>query len=318
MRLLLRRSLPSASIAVLLVVVAAPASAQLISPGKLSSAHADLEGVRACTQCHRLRERGIANDLCLTCHELLRSRIEARLGYHATVADRNCAACHKEHFGTDFALVRLDTTAFEHDRVGFTLEGHHAEVSCRECHTAELVADTAVRRIRTEHHALERTYLGLATTCVGCHRKDDPHGTQFAGQVCTDCHTQNRWKGAAQFDHETTDYPLTGRHRSVECARCHNSPSRASRGIVRYAGLAFATCTDCHRDPHDRHMGTECTQCHTTGGWSQITNRQFEQTFDHATTGYALRGAHGDLECARCHSVDAGGAQGIRLTFASF
>lgn len=309
-----RGSFTIASIAVLLVAGTTPATAQLISPGKLSSAHAGLEGVRACTQCHRLRERGIANDLCLTCHELLRSRIEARLGYHATVSDSTCAACHKEHFGTDFALVRVDTTAFEHDRVGFTLEGHHAELSCRECHTAELVADTAVRRIKTEHHALDRTYLGLAATCEGCHEDDDPHGAQFRGRVCTDCHTQTRWKGADLFDHGTTDYPLTGRHRSVECARCHN-PRDHDVQTVRYTGLTFASCADCHRDPHDRQMGTDCTRCHTTDGWSQLTNGQFERTFDHATTGYPLRGAHGDLDCARCHSADAGGAQGIRLTF---
>jgi hypothetical protein len=305
----------AATLAIASTAFAAPVRAQLISPGRLSSSHTDLEGVRNCTQCHRLRERGVVNSLCLSCHEALRARVDAQRGYHATVTDRSCAECHKEHFGTDFALVRLDTTTFEHDQVGFTLEGHHAELSCRECHTAGLVADTAVRRVKAEHDALDRTYLGLATTCNGCHADDDPHDGQFGDRGCTDCHAQERWQGAELFDHRTTDYPLTGRHRSVECAKCHAPAGRDSQRPVRYADLPFASCTSCHRDPHDRQMGADCTRCHSTDGWSQITNGQFEQTFDHATVGYTLRGAHGDLACVACHSGDADGAQDIQLRF---
>ncbi len=100
-------------IATLLAVgVAVPLQAQLISPGRLSQAHSSLEGVSNCTQCHDLGRQGVSNTKCLQCHTLLRDRIQAREGLHATYGNRNCAACHKDHFGTEFELVRFDTTDF--------------------------------------------------------------------------------------------------------------------------------------------------------------------------------------------------------------
>ena len=49
-------------------LAASPLHAQLISPGKLSAAHAELEGMRQCTQCHELGQRGASAQRCLGCH----------------------------------------------------------------------------------------------------------------------------------------------------------------------------------------------------------------------------------------------------------
>ena len=296
---------------------ACPARAQLISPGKLSEAHADLEGVRNCTNCHRLRERGVANDLCLQCHEPERHRIEQRRGYHATVADRNCAVCHKEHFGRYFAVVRFDTASFDHSEVGFDLVERHAELDCRECHRPELIVAADVRVSKEEHGALDRTFLGLGTSCRACHTADDPHGDQFSDRTCTDCHSQTQWNPTEGFDHDRTDYPLTGRHRDAVCRGCHETLRGGDRPMLRYAGVAFGRCTDCHRDEHQGGMGTDCSRCHATEGWMEIARGSFERDFRHEHTEFPLRGAHADVTCAICHTLTGADVEGIRLSFAT-
>src|SRR5690348_7154800 len=79
------------------------ARAQLISPGKLSAAHASLEGMTNCTSCHELGKPGISDTKCLGCHRALQSRIARQAGLHAGFTGKPCASCHKEHFGVQFA-----------------------------------------------------------------------------------------------------------------------------------------------------------------------------------------------------------------------
>ena len=62
-----------------------PGQAQIISPGELSAAHRELDGLRGCTQCHRLRQRGIDRSLCLECHTPLAERLGRDVGFHATL-----------------------------------------------------------------------------------------------------------------------------------------------------------------------------------------------------------------------------------------
>ena len=150
------------------VLATAPANAQLISPGKLAEPHAELEGIRNCTKCHQLGRRGVSRDLCLDCHTPLEARLSRAEGFHATLAEPDCASCHKDHFGEEFELVKLDTLAFDHERTGHPLEGAHTDTGCRTCHTPSGIADPEVRRVKSERGALERTFLGLATGCAAC------------------------------------------------------------------------------------------------------------------------------------------------------
>jgi hypothetical protein len=299
----------------LLGASARPASAQLISPGKLAAGHADLEGIRECTQCHELGQRGISQARCLACHTPLRTRMQAKKGYHATVADSGCASCHKDHLGRDAPLVRFDTAAFDHSVTGYRLEGKHAETGCRKCHTPELVTAADVRTFKSRHGSLARTYLGLGTTCVGCHTRDDPHRGQFRGRDCADCHGSNTWKKAAGFDHARSRYPLTGDHRSVACEKCHRSVGSGATTWVRYTGIAFSRCTSCHQDPHEGGMGAVCTKCHSTSGWKRMDRSRFERTFDHTPTGFPLKGRHAEISCASCHAAGKAPADKIRMTF---
>jgi hypothetical protein len=296
-----------------------PAASQLISPGKLSSVHSDLEGIRNCTQCHELHKPGISARLCLACHEPLARRIEAKAGFHGGLPDPEaCARCHKEHFGVDFELVRLDSVRFNHRLTGFALEGRHADGECRDCHKPALVTDKEVRTFKAEHGALDRTFLGLPTECASCHADDSPHGAQFKGRACTSCHDVRGWKDAREFDHAKARFHLTGKHRDLECSKCHAATPRAGSDVpfVRYRPVRFARCNDCHEDPHHGSMKGACSSCHRTGGWAQVNRERVASTFDHGTTGFTLEGSHAGADCSSCH--DARAAQkldGIRIRF---
>ncbi len=293
------------------------ASAQLISPGKLSSVHADLEGIRHCTQCHELRKAGASEAKCLACHAPLAERIESKRGFHASLAERKCATCHKEHFGVDFALVRLDTLRFDHDLTGFELQGRHLEAGCRGCHTPEHIQDREVRAVKGEHGALRKTFLGLPETCSSCHDVDSPHGTQFSGRACTDCHDTGGWEGAKGFSHDRTDFRLTGRHREVDCSDCHETTPRGrdEPPAVQYEGVKSGRCNDCHEDEHHGAMTGRCESCHSTSGWQRIDRNRVESTFDHGTTGFLLEGAHASAPCASCHQAKTAAPEGIHIRY---
>lgn len=305
----------------MLLCLAAPVTlnAQLLSPGRLARAHESLEGVSNCTQCHELGRPGISNTKCLSCHTVLRDRIQAREGLHATYGTRSCAACHKDHFGTDFDILRFDTTGFDHKKAGFELRLAHREVSCRSCHKPELVVNAAVRTYATRHRTLNKTYLGLGAGCMDCHRTDNVHGNQFGTRTCTACHREDTWEKAPLFNHDSSRYVLTGQHRTAECASCHKTERvvGSTEPAVRYAGLRFQNCTSCHADYHKGAMPQRCEQCHSTEGWRLLRNRTgFEANFDHTRTDFELRGAHGSLACASCHNPQRPATSAIRMSWA--
>lgn len=301
----------------LLVTGARDAHAQLISPGKLTRPHSELEGIRNCTRCHELGKPGASDGKCLACHEPLAARMRAGTGYHATLEGKVCAECHKEHFGEEFELVRFDSAGFDHAAIGYPLDGGHDAIGCRDCHQPQLIAATDVRGFKGEASALGRTYLGLGKLCLSCHEADDPHRGQFAKQSCDECHGEDDWKEARRFDHDRTRYRLTGLHRRVRCRDCHRPlDGPVSAGRLQFTGLAFGGCESCHRDVHRGAMGPRCERCHGTAGWHRIADRgEVERGFDHSTTDFTLVGAHARAECSACHSASSRRDDRLRMTF---
>ncbi len=293
------------------------AQGQLLAPGKLISAHTGLEGLTNCTTCHQFGKRGVQNEKCLDCHTPLQQRIQRQEGYHAGVADQNCATCHKDHFGRAFEIVRFDTTRFDHDReVGFDLLGAHKTVGCQDCHQPNYITDAEVRRRKSEAGALNKTYLGVSTLCTTCHASDGAHGTQFKGQECETCHTEETWETAPRFDHSQSRYALTGRHQTVSCDGCHKPLPNTDPPEVQYTGIAFSTCVACHADPHQGTFGADCETCHTSADWARFS--QFpEDRFDHNQTGFTLEASHARIPCAACHAPTTQGNRQIRIAFAS-
>jgi hypothetical protein len=97
----------------------------LVSPGPLARAHAALEGVAKCTQCHQAG-RQVSAPRCLACHGPIAQRIAARTGVHRAVGN-DCASCHTEHAGVTADLRHFDTRTFNHQtETRFPLDGQHA------------------------------------------------------------------------------------------------------------------------------------------------------------------------------------------------
>jgi hypothetical protein len=171
-----------------------------------------------------------------------------------------CETCH--------APEAWKRVAFDHDRTTFPLRGGHRTVRCDACHR-------------------DRIYeTKLGTTCLGCHRKDDAHRGRF-GAKCESCHRPEGWKQLA-FDHDTTAFPLRGRHAAARCDTCHTNRLYETR--------LGTTCAGCHRkdDEHRGRFGAKCESCHVVEGWKRVG-------FDHDRTTFPLRGGHGKVPCERCH-----------------
>lgn len=298
-------------IALILLIgaLAGPATAQL-SPGKLSDAHSELEGITRCTQCHDVGQ-AISGEKCLTCHTAIREHIDRGEGYHAggEVDPAACAVCHAEHHGRDYDLIYWPDgrEAFDHDLAGWPLQGAHARQECSSCHQQRF-HDPAEFDDTTNP---ERTYLGLDPACVTCHA--DEHGEQLANG-CTQCHGQEAWSPAPGFDHaEDSEYALTGRHTELLCEKCHTTvdapPAPTDRldfagsvGVrTSYKPLAFADCSACHEDPHAGKFTRACADCHTTQGFRMV-GRDADGDFDHSRTGFPLDGLHGAVRCDQCHT----------------
>lgn len=294
----------------LLLAAPLPAAPQLASPGRLSRAHADLEGIRNCTRCHELRQPGISAARCLECHAPVQARIRAGGGYHGRLEERDCARCHQEHIGVAADIVRLDTAVFRHEATGWPLRGAHAGAGCRECHRPPLVTAPDVRAYAPSPAYLARTWLGVATTCNGCHGRESPHESAIDRKSCGECHTEQSWTELRTFDHARTAYPLSGAHRDVTCAGCHRRGDE-----LRLLGVRHAECSDCHRDPHAGRLGSGCSGCHRTDGWGRVPAERVADRFDHARTAFPLRGAHARAACAACHDRARARRSGLRITF---
>ena len=294
----------------LMAFTCSEASAQ-ISPGDLSSAHADLEGIANCTRCHQLRQQGLDPDRCLECHVLLREMIDRGQGYHVSeaVAGKDCADCHVEHLGRDFDIVHWPNGkhVYDHDLTGFGLVGRHDRIGCPECHTPLLIN---LEERLMENLNLQTTYLGLDGNCTSCHH--DEHQEQLHDD-CIQCHSFEGWTPAPGFDHDSTDHPLTGRHTQLECVQCHTLievPQRPDRYIIRksnrsrrglyaqYEGIEHEQCIDCHVDPHGNRFGSNCEECHSTAGFK----RAERDDFDHSLTAFSLEGRHMEVTCEQCHT----------------
>jgi hypothetical protein len=274
-----------------------------ISPGPLAKAHQPLDGPTNCTKCHDLK-RNASLLKCLECHTEIRDRVVNKKGLHATFVGTNpagqeCAKCHSDHNGVNFALVRWDPNreSLDHSKTGYTLEGKHVGVACEKCHKAENIPAAARPGILVKD--LNRTYLGLPRDCIGCHT--DEHRGQV-GTDCKSCHTLDGWKPASRFNHANSKYPLTGAHEKVDCAKCHASIQDANaKSYVKYTGLSFAKCTGCHADPHKGAFINPCESCHVTSSWTRVTQMP---GFDHSKTKFPLLGKHMTVACKDCHTKD--------------
>jgi cytochrome c7-like protein len=286
---------PKLSIALLFIIIQ-NAVAQL-SPGDLSQVHADLEGLSNCTKCHEIGEK-VQPQNCLSCHKILDERIKAGKGLHADAGYEDCADCHSEHHGREYKLIYWDDGQenFEHKETGFELLGKHAALKCQNCHSPENIRDK--QKLQSQKKDLNKTFLGLSQDCLSCHQ--DEHRGQML-KNCLNCHDMLGWKPAPKFDHDKNKFRLTGLHNKVQCKSCHKTITdnkfEDDKSYLKFAGLKFDNCIDCHKNPHSNKFGQKCESCHNTTGWQNYSKNRF----DHNKTRYPLQGKHSLVNCEKCH-----------------
>ncbi len=234
----------------------------------LTGAHAQLD----CTACHVGGKYQGTPTNCVGCH--LKDFNGAKDPDHVKIGfPQTCSQCH--------STATWLGAKFDHASTGFVLTGAHATLNCSACHTGG-------------------TLTAANTTCVSCHLNDFNKTTNpnhVAGgfsQQCNTCHTTTAWQPAT-FDHSKTIFPLTGAHTTVPCTTCHVGG--------KYAGTP-TDCAACHLTDYQKTTNpnhtvvaipTTCSTCHSTTTW-------LSATFDHASTGFTLTGAHTTLNCSSCHS----------------
>ena len=237
----------------------------------LNGGHSGLQ----CNDCHSAGFRTVSS-ACVSCHESDYNRTSDP-NHKIFGFPTNCEQCHTTN--------DWQRGPFDHLTVsGFTLNGAHANtdmVKCTDCH-------------------VNNQLTGLPRDCYGCHQKNfeavsDPnHVLGNFPHDCTTCHSEETWSPAA-FDHNQTNFPLTGAHQTADCISCHSNGT--------YTGTP-ADCYSCHQnnfeqtnDPNhvQNSFSHDCTTCHTTDAWSPAT-------FNHNQTNFPLTGAHQTTDCASCHS----------------
>ncbi len=290
------------------------------SPGPLALVHAretKLGASDGCKACHGGWTQSMAQ-ACNACHKDIDEQIASARGLHGALSAANkeqCARCHADHLGSDFALVSdasfalagfASREAFDHSHTTFGLTGRHAGLQCVECHAA---ADLDPLPAGTPR------FLGASQGCPSCH--EDPHAGRFA-RGCDTCHGQDGpFDGLPNFVH-TSAFPLSGAHAVERCTDCHEPESAfAIESVAGVAPPAPRACADCHADsPHMEPLlaavaqadattrDASCAACHSAES-EDFAHADRQRTLElHAATGFALEPPHAELKCSACHAPE--------------
>jgi hypothetical protein len=232
---------------------------------------------RACTDCHVNNNYSLTTNTCVSCH-LKDFQGATNPNHVAGGFAQTCGTCHN--------TATWQPATFDHSKSGFPLTGSHM-VPPRQC---------------TDCHA-NNNYNITVNTCVSCHQTDYNNATTPVPHkgfptACQQCHDTVQWTDA-NFDHSTTGFILTGLHAVPPraCTDCH---------VNNNYNLTTAACVSCHQTDYNNaktpvdHIAaafpTTCESCHDTSLWTNAT-------FNHASTGFTLTGAHTvpPRLCSDCH-----------------
>ncbi len=242
----------------------------------------------SCESCHTDEFDGAFAPLdpsCIGCHEADYISTSSGAVDHVAVGfPTSCEACHN-------TLAFSGATAFDHAAVsgGFGLVGAHISLDCSACHNPgdlEPLFNPADQNDCFTCH--EDDYNETATTSIL------DHAAANLPTDCLQCHTVDSWQGAT-IDHPLVSggFALVGAHMNLDCASCHSNPDFSVPGNPSSQN----DCVACHEADHQKahpNFPTTCLDCHGIDSWEA-------GAFDHSVTGFALVGAHIDLDCSSCH-----------------
>ncbi|MBP6825825.1 MAG: hypothetical protein KA165_04600, partial [Saprospiraceae bacterium] len=230
-----------------------------------------------CAKCHTTGSYSNTPSDCISCHK---NDFETAINpkHMSAGFSQNCVECHT----TDPDWTPAQFT--QHDADYFPIySGKHKGTwsQCAECHT------------NPSNYA--------EFTCTTCHvnpetnnQHNGVNGYSYNSPACLACHPTGN--STDVFDHNNTQFPLTGAHQSAACVDCHSSG---------YAGTP-TDCAACHTTDYNQSANpshtalaipTNCASCHTTDGWEPAT-------FAIHNNYYPLNGAHATVanDCAKCHN----------------
>ncbi len=250
-----------------------------------------------CEDCHKQAAAGIFYGLstqCQSCHlkDWQNTTNPPHTADPAAFPASNCQGCHTTF---DSWLGATFTGNHAAPPINFPLTAGHATVPCQSCH------------INNNYH------LQIAATDCGnsgCHlttwqqTNNPPHpqaGPIFAAGNCSNCHNTGSWT-TVTFDHSTTGFPLTNGHANVACSQCHinnNYNLQIAPTDCGHSGCHLSTWQQTNNPVHSTagsaFATSNCSQCHNTISWTDVTS------FNHSVTGFTLTGAHVTTPCTQCH-----------------
>ncbi len=150
--------------------------------------------------------------------------------------------------------------------------------------------------------------------CLKCHKDIQrilAEGRGYHGaftEQCSICHTDHKGLDAKiieldhdSFDHDLANYSLLGKHRGLECGKCHLKQAKGTAlAKIRYTNLDSASCASCHLNPHPGLAhDKDCLSCHTMRGWSR-GQLIFKHNLD---SQFKLVEKHAGVSCEKCHKT---------------
>jgi len=261
---------------------------------------------------------------CVVCHTTDPDWMPARFdvhdeyyplnGAHASISD-DCAVCHNgDYNNTPNTCVGCHQEDYDN-----TTEPNHKQAQfstdCAECHNeddwvpATFDHDSQYFPIYSGEHEGEWDSCTECHTnpsnfaeysCTSCHTNpetDDYHngitGYIYQSSACFACHPNG--KADEGFNHNSTNFPLTGSHIGIDCTECHTTGNYSD---------ASPDCVTCHQNDYDNtqnpnHISagysTDCVSCHTTDpGW---TPANINHDFFPLTLGHDIQ------DCNQCHTT---------------
>ena len=248
---------------------------------------------------------------------------------------KNCVACHKDYHGFGnkkskrFNKLRnckschqqenwKDDIDFDHNYdTKWKITGKHKKLACFQCHlpagqklnlsykkgriTPFSKKNAKVNIIRSYHWAHLKK-----DSCKSCHKS--PHLKTFKPALlkkkCSECHNTSNWhkirRKGINFNHNLdTDFKITGKHKKLDCNKCH---LKNGREFFKFRNAEKQYCISCHKNIHLNQFSKKfnnkaCIECHTTKSFKKL------KKFDHNKTKFKLTGKHKRFsqKCSKCH-----------------
>lgn len=285
------------------------------------------EAKQECAFCHTDIHKGTVGLDCSQCHapetwavrDIINLHANSRFPLVGKHLAANCSQCHGGYENLEFQPIGVNCFDCHSNDYYNTQNPNHSaagfSTDCHDCHSL-IGSSWSAENINHDFFPLtgghkiancfschkQGTFQGLSNECYSCHKSDfesvqDPN--HVAGNFPTDCrtcHNINAWV-PAQFDHNNTQFALTGAHVTVPCQSCHQAG---------YSGTS-TICYDCHQQNYNSTtnpshtslmLPTDCLTCHTTNpGWSPAS-------FPLHNNYYELIGRHAQIanDCGSCHN----------------